>query len=125
VSEQVDVRSIPAEDREEMAHELSRVRVVVSLSEFETQPIALLEAAALGCRLVVAETPGLGALAQEGLARPIPAKSTPAQVASIILEELDQPAPAGQARLRTWDDCADALHELYSCVSRCHLGAEL
>jgi glycosyltransferase involved in cell wall biosynthesis len=125
VSEQVDIRSIAAADREAMAHELSRVSVVVSLSQFETQSIALLEAAALGCRLVVAETPGLGALAQEGLARSIPAESTPAQVASIILEELDQPAPARRPRLRTWDDCANALHELYSCVSRRHLGAEL
>ena len=38
-----------------MADELARAKVVVLLSEFETQPLAALEALSLGCRLIVAD----------------------------------------------------------------------
>ena len=92
-----------------MASELSRVKVVVSMSEFETQPIAVLEARALGCWLVVADTPGLSALAADGLARAVPFESAPEELASIVIEELARPGMAEPVKLPTWDDCADAL----------------
>jgi glycosyltransferase involved in cell wall biosynthesis len=116
VSASVEIRGVPMHRRAQMAEELSRVKVVVSLSEFETQPIAALESAALGCRLVVADSPGLAALAAEGLARAIPLDSAPPDVATAILEELDKPPIAGAPTLPTWDDCADALVDLYTSV---------
>ena len=100
-----------------MACELSRVKVLVSLSEFETQPIAALEALALGCRLVVADTPGLRALADEGLAQSVPLKSSPEDVAAAVLTAMDRPALSAAHKLPTWDDCVDALLELYTSVS--------
>ena len=81
-----------------MASELSRVKVVVSMSEFETQPIAVLEARALGCRPAVADTPGLSALAVDGLARAVPFESAPEEIASIVLEELARPGMAEPVR---------------------------
>jgi glycosyltransferase involved in cell wall biosynthesis len=117
VSQRVDIRPVPPEERERMARELSRVKVVVSLSEFETQPIAALEAVALGCRLVVADTPGLSTLADEGLARSVALESSPEQVAVAVLEEMERPPVTPAPRLPTWDDCADALLELYTSVA--------
>jgi glycosyltransferase involved in cell wall biosynthesis len=99
-----------------MAKELSRVRVVVSLSEFETQPIAMLEALALGCRLVVADTPGLRTLAEEGMARAVPLESAPADIAKVVLEELERPVLAEPPALPTWDECADSVLALYESV---------
>jgi glycogen synthase len=116
VSASVEIRGVPMDRRAEMAAELSRVKVSVSLSEFETQPIAALESAALGCRLVVADSPGLAALAAAGVARAIPLDSAPSDVAIAILEELDRPPVAAPPRLPTWDNCADALLDLYTAV---------
>lgn len=117
VSEAVEIRAIPVEEREQMARELSRVKLVVSLSEFETQPIAALEALALGCRLVVADTPGLSALAAKGFARAVPLDTPPEEVAAIVLDELARPSIADPPKLPTWDECADALLDLYESVA--------
>jgi glycogen synthase len=116
VAEHVEIRAIPPQNREQLAKELSRVRVVVSLSEFETQPIAALEAAALGCRLVVADSPGLRALAEGDLARSVPLDSTPEQVATAVLSEMELPPRSPPPRLPTWDDCTEALLDLYRSV---------
>ncbi len=43
-----------------MAELLATVRLVVLMSEFETHPLVALEAAAAGCRLLVADGSGLG-----------------------------------------------------------------
>jgi glycosyltransferase involved in cell wall biosynthesis len=116
VTDRVEFRAVPGHDREQMARELSRVRVVVSLSEFETQPIAMLEALALGCRLVVAETPGLQTLAEEGMARAVPLETAPADIAKVVLEELEKPVLAEPPALPTWDGCADSVLALYESV---------
>lgn len=118
VADRVDIRAVPAQDRKRMAEELARVKVVVLLSEFETQPIAALEALSLGCRLIVADTPGLSALAEEGLARAVPLNSPPEEVAATVLEELDLPRIERPPTLPTWDQCADGLLELYESVVR-------
>jgi len=117
VSEAVEIRAVPVEEREQMARELSRVKLVVSLSEFETQPIAALEALALGCRLVVADTPGLSALAAKGFARAVPLDSPPEDIAAIVLDELARPSITDPPKLPTWDECADALLDLYESVA--------
>ena len=113
----VEIRAIPVEERARMAAELSRVSVVVCLSEFESHGIAVLEALGQGCRAVVARAPGLDALVDAGLARGVDLDDSPEQVAATILDELEQPPPE-PPRLPTWDECADALHRLYMSVAR-------
>ena len=118
VGERVAIRAVPVGERAEFARELARVKVAVSMSEFETQPIAMLEALSLGCRLVVARSPGLESLADGGLARGIGPDSRPAEIAAAIAAELDQPSPAEPPVLPTWDDCAEALLRLYASIAR-------
>ncbi|MGE5141278.1 MAG: glycosyltransferase family 4 protein [Rudaea sp.] len=116
MTDRVDIQAIPAAERERMAEELSRVSLAVLLSEFETQPIALLEALALGCSALVADTSGLREMAEAGLARAIPLNSTPEEVARAAVQELRAPARAAPVVLPTWDDCARDLRLLYESV---------
>jgi glycogen synthase len=118
VSNRTEIRAVPVRERERWAKELSQVKVVALLSEFEAQPIAALEALSLGCRLIVADAPGLSVLAEQGLARRLPLESSAEEVARAILEELDEPPIADPPKLPTWDECADGLLELYQSVLR-------
>jgi glycosyltransferase involved in cell wall biosynthesis len=92
------------------------VKVVLLLSEFETQPMAALEALALGCRLILAEAPGLTELVEDGYARGVPLTTSPEEVAAAVLEELDERTVRNPPALPTWDECADKLANLYETV---------
>jgi len=118
VDDRVDIHAVPPEDRALLARELASVNVAVTLSEFETQPIAALEALSMGCKLVVADSPGLRELASDGLATKVPANATRAEIAATILRELQQPQRDTPPTLPTWDDCAAGLHAIYSSVAR-------
>jgi len=97
--------------------ELSKTALVVLLSEFETHPIAALEALALGRPLLVADTSGLSELAQRGWARAIPLESSPQQVAAAVVDQLRRPDPPMAIELPTWDQCASGLLSLYRAVT--------
>ena len=117
VEDRVTFTSVPAGDPAAMAELLGGVSLVVLLSEFETHPLVALEAAAAGRRLLVADAGGLAEIAADGHARAIALDEAPAGVAAAIAEELarsDLPPPP---RLTSWDECAEALLELYRSVA--------
>ena len=118
VAEQVRFTSTPADQPAAMAELLSGISVVVLMSEFETHPLVALEAAAAGCRLLVADASGLGELAREGFARPIALDADPATVGRAVVEELGKPPQEKRPKLSSWDECADALLELYGDLAR-------
>jgi glycosyltransferase involved in cell wall biosynthesis/GT2 family glycosyltransferase len=113
VAAQVRFTSTPANQPEAMAELLSGISVVVLMSEFETHPLVALEAAAAGCRLLVADASGLGELAREGFARAIPLDEDPAEVGKAVVEELGKPPQGKRPKLSSWDECAERLLELY------------
>ncbi|MFL5804817.1 MAG: glycosyltransferase family 4 protein [Roseiflexaceae bacterium] len=116
LSERVEIGAIPPTDRQGMAALLSSAALVALLSDYETHPIAALEALALGRPVLVTHTSGLGELADQGLARSVPLGSSPAQVASAILEQLRRPLAPARVDLPSWDDCATNLLQLYHLV---------
>ena len=116
VVDRVEIRAIPPADRTAMATALSRTALMVLLSEYETQPIAVLEALALGRPVLVADTSGLRDLAQRGWARAIPIESTARQVAQAVVEQLRHPLKPVGFELPNWDQCARDLLELYQTV---------
>lgn len=116
VADRVDIHAVPASERERLARELSRAALVVLFSDYETHPIAILEALALGRPVLVAGAPGLSQIAQKGLGRAIPLSSTSTQIADAIVEELSHPRPPAKVDLPTWDDCAAGLLSLYENV---------
>jgi glycosyltransferase involved in cell wall biosynthesis/GT2 family glycosyltransferase len=113
VAERVRFTSTPADQPAAMAELLSGISVVVLMSEFETHPLVALEAAAAGCRLLVADASGLGELAREGFARAIPLDENPAAVGRAVVEELGKPPQEKRPKLSSWDECAERLLELY------------
>ncbi len=117
VADAVEISAVPAADRATMARRLSAVDLVVLLSDYETHPIAALEALALGRPLLVASGSGLGELADRGLARAIDPGVGDDAVAAAIIDELRRPHERAALSLPTWDDCASDLHELYLGVS--------
>lgn len=118
VADRVEVRAVPADDRAAMAEQLSRASVVVLASDFETNPLAAVEAAALGLPLVVADNSGLHELADRGFARPVPDVTDARELAGAVLEELEHPRPRPPLELPTWDDCTAGLAALYEDVTR-------
>lgn len=117
VADRVDVRAVAAGDRAAMAAALSRTDLVVLLSDFETHPIAALEALSLGRPLLVADGSGLGELASRGLARSIAVDAPPHAAAEAMLRELRDPLVPPHVDLPTWDDCAAGLLSLYESVA--------
>jgi len=118
IADRVEIGAIPPTDRQGMADLLSRAALVTLLSDYETHPIAALEALALGRPVLVTQTSGLAELAEQGWARSIPCASTPDQTAGAILEQLRRPLIPPEISLPTWDDCADGLLHLYQDVTR-------
>lgn len=113
VDHRVEIGGVPIERRHEMAETLVTATVVTMMSEFETQPMAALEAISLGRPTIVADTSGLSELAEQGWATAIPLNSSPVQVAEAIDRQIKNPMIAKDIRLPTWDDCANQLHDLY------------
>jgi glycosyltransferase involved in cell wall biosynthesis len=118
VSDQVEIRAVPASARQQMATELARAALVVLLSEYETQPLGILEAIALGRPALVADTTGLHEIAAQGLARAIPVNSSPQAIAWAVLHSLNHPSTPKSLALPTWDECAAKLVALYQTIAR-------
>jgi glycosyltransferase involved in cell wall biosynthesis len=116
VGAEVDFTSVPSDRPEEMAALLRRTSVFALLSEFETHPIAAVEAAAAGCRLVVADVGGTKELAEAGFARPVPLTAAPAEVGAVLVEELARPPQTDRPETLGWDECAALLLDLYGAV---------
>ena len=117
VTQHVEIRSIPVTERERMAVELSKVALVVLLSEYETHPSAVLEALSLAKQVLVAATSGLSELADQGLVRAIPLECSSRQVAAVVLDQLRHPPKTPmKLELPTWDNCAAGLLALYQTV---------
>jgi glycosyltransferase involved in cell wall biosynthesis/GT2 family glycosyltransferase len=117
VAERVRFTSTPADQPAAMAELLGEIAVVVLMSEFETHPLVALEAAAAGCRLLVADASGLGELARDGFARAIGLEENPVEVGRAVVEELGKPPQEKRPKLTSWDECADELLGLYRTLA--------
>jgi glycosyltransferase involved in cell wall biosynthesis/GT2 family glycosyltransferase len=113
----VEFTSTPPDQPTAMAELLGRVSLVVLMSEFETHPLVALEAAAAGCRLLVADAGGLAEIAEDGIARAVPLDEDPDAVGRAVLEELALPPQSKRPQLTSWDECAARLLELYRSLS--------
>ena len=116
VAGRVEIRAVPPEQRTQMAHELSQAALVVLMSEYETHPIAALEALALGRPLLVADAAGLGDLARKGWAAAVSLDSPPERLAQAAVDQLRHPLRPAKLELPTWDECATGLLKLYQEV---------
>ena len=108
----VSFTSFDATQREELGALVKSSDVVVLMSDFEAHPVAVVEAIALGRKVVVADTSGLSELATEGFATAVPVDGSPEFLAGVIVRVARDPDPVVPA-LPTWDDCVEELLGLY------------
>lgn len=118
VADRVEIRPFPAGDLRGAASLIASAGLVTLLSEYEAQPQAVLEALSLRRPVLVAGTSGLQEFADRGLARSIPLKSGPEEVAAAVVDQLRQPLIPVNFELRTWDHCVADLLALYRSVAR-------
>ena len=117
VADAVEIRAIPPSKRDEMMALLARAAVVVLLSEYESQGIAVMEALSLRRPVLVAETSALQELGEKKLVRTIALTATTEQIAQAVLQQIEQPLIPEQLVLPTWDDCASQLAAIYRRVA--------
>jgi glycosyltransferase involved in cell wall biosynthesis len=115
VAERIEIAAVPAGERRQLAELLSRAELVVLLSEYESQGIAVMEALSLRRPVLVAQTSALAGLAQRGLVRAVPLDADPATLAREMVATMRWSPPADLA-LPTWDECAAQLAGLYRDV---------
>jgi glucosyl-dolichyl phosphate glucuronosyltransferase len=113
IAERVEFTSTAPDRPEAMAELLRSVSTVVLMSEFETHPLVALEAAAAGCRLVVADASGLGEIAADGFATAVPLDAPAEEVGAATLAEMALPPQTKKPNLSSWDECAADLVRLY------------
>ena len=112
VEHAVSFTSFDATQREALGALVRSSDVVVLMSDFEAHPVAVVEAVALGRKVVVADTSGLSELATEGLATAVPVDASPQFLAGVLAHVARNPDPVVPA-LPTWDDCVEELLRLY------------
>jgi glycosyltransferase involved in cell wall biosynthesis len=118
LQERATVGGIPPAERDRLAEILARASLVVLLSDFESNPVAVMEALALGRPVLVTNCTGFTELAEQGLVRAIPLHSSSSQITEAMLEELDRDHLRPGISLPSWDSCADRLLEIYRTVVR-------
>jgi len=116
LDETVSICSIPAGEREQMAGLLSRAGLVVLMSEYEANPVSVMEALSMRARVLVSDTSGLRELAAQGLCRAIALNASRAELAAAMLEELRNERQPPPPRLPDWDRCTNELLGVYESV---------
>ena len=111
----IEIGSIDPLDRAGMSRTLAGASAVALLSEYEANPVAVMEALALRRRVLVADTSGLSELARAGLARAVPIDASASDIAAALVDLLRSPEPTDM-RLPTWDESAAQLADVYRAV---------
>ncbi|MDX6690062.1 MAG: glycogen synthase [Solirubrobacteraceae bacterium] len=115
VADRVEIRA--ERDRDAYARQLAGASVATLLSEFETHPMAAVEAIALGVPMLVGrDGGGLSELANKRLASGVDLEGHAAEHAAQIVQLIDQPPQAPPVNLQSWDDTVDALLSLYAQI---------
>jgi glycosyltransferase involved in cell wall biosynthesis len=109
----VAIECISPRDRRGMAESVSGAAVLAALSDYESHPVAVMEALALGVPAVGLDVAGMSDLVVDGLVTGIPKGASSATVARILLLALNGGCTSRPGGLPTWDDAASDLADVY------------
>jgi glycosyltransferase involved in cell wall biosynthesis len=109
----VSFLSFASGERLKLGKLIARSRLVTLLSEYEAHPVSVMEALGLNRPVLVADTSGLSELADGGLATGIPLNRSDREIGEKMIDMLQEPQPQPRVRLPGWDDCVDALMQVY------------
>jgi len=112
----VEFRSSAIDRREEISTLLGQASLVVSLSEYESQGVAVLEALAVGSPVLVNDATAFRQLGAAGLVNVVPPNCSSHTLAEIVLHCLQQDSVVPPQVPPTWEATTDALEALYEFV---------
>ena len=107
------IEYIPPSDRERMANTLARAAAVVALSEYEANPVAVMEVLTLGTPTVGLNTAGIGDLIEDGLVKGVPKDAPPTVIARELVTALGNLRANNSPKLPTWDLAASEIARIY------------
>jgi glycosyltransferase involved in cell wall biosynthesis len=116
LEKRVTIAAIPGSERQKLADLVASAGLFVLFSDYEAHPVAVMEALSLRRPVLVSDTSGLGELANKGLCRSIPLNAGPKEVAVAMADELESRRHVPDWALPDWDDCTQALSEVYDDV---------
>jgi glycosyltransferase involved in cell wall biosynthesis len=116
LEKRVTIAAVPASERQKLADLLASAGLFVLFSDYEAHPVAVMEALSLRRPVLVSDTSGLGELAAKGLCRAIPLDAGPKEIATAMADELAARRQVRDLALPDWDDCAQALCNVYEDV---------
>lgn len=114
----VVIEYISPDDRKRMAMSLSSAAVVAALSQYESNPVSVMEALALGVRTIGLNTAGIGDLVEEGLVIGVAKDATSASIAETLIRVLQGGQTNDLPSLPTWDVVATDLAGVYLAAVR-------
>lgn len=119
VADRVTIAGIAPADRAGMANLLAGGSLVVLLSDYEAHPVMVMEALALGRRVLVTDGSGLREMVDHDAVESVAMNATPQQIVSAILSQIAKGPMQRPLKLPTWDDCAERLADVYYQVLDC------
>ena len=119
ISHRVKIAHLQPEDREMMATALATTSVVAVLSDYESHPIAVMEALSVGRPVVGYDIAGISDLVSKGWIYGVIPGAPAATVAHQLVHAMTVPTLVDPADLPTWDSCADQLAQIYLAAAGC------
>lgn len=113
LADRVQIGGIPPGDRTGLAAALGSAALVVLLSDYEAHPVAVMEALALGRRVLVTDCSGLREMADGDVVAAVPSTASPARIAAAAIAHLAKGPLERPIALPTWEDCAERLIQVY------------
>ncbi|TPG44261.1 glycosyltransferase family 1 protein [Roseomonas nepalensis] len=114
----VEIGAVPPAERGRLAAVLRSASVVTLLSDYEAHPVAVMEALALGCPVLVTDGSGFMEMAERGMVRTVPLAASPEAIAEAMLATLAEPGGRAPLALPSWEACAGQLEAIYRDVGR-------
>ena len=119
VDHRTSIMSIAGADRQALSNLLAQSALVTLLSDYEANPVAVMEALSIGCPVLTTHTSGFIELAEQGFLRTVPHNAAATEIADTMACELsatvaDRPVFA----LPDWQTCTDRLMSVYRDVVR-------
>ena len=112
----VTVEALADTARERLAALLAAADLVLLPGQSEAHPLALMEALALGRKILSTNAPAFRDFAQKGLVETISMNAAPIEIAEMMVNALNAPEQRLNFEPPTWDDCAGMLDEAYGRV---------
>lgn len=113
LEESVTIEYIAPDDRKRMGESMGHACVIAALSDYESHPVAVLEALTLGIPAVGLDTAGIRDLVEDGLVTGIPRDASAAAIARILVAVLQGQQVRVPLQLPSWDATAADLAHVY------------